>query len=260
MVEAINLRFKKIIKLFKRGNVSVFGLRGRGKDLLFSNVIVRRRNSYISNINYGGKYIPLDLTKLDVKNNYSNFISNSINYYNYDNHYPKNVDIYISDLGVYLPSQYCNKLNNAYDYLPTFMALSRQLGRCNVHFNSQNLNRVWDKVREQSDIYIQCDRVIYIPFSKLKIFRYDFVIQKITLYDKYESAVARVKPCRVSPRLFDKNVSKVQIKMYLDNFYNQHGEVKSKFLFYRNKSTYDTFYFDKLLKHEIILDGEKTYI
>lgn len=248
------MRFKKVIKLFKSGNVSVCGLRGRGKDLLISNVIVRRDKPYISNIDYGGQYIPLDLTKLDVKNNYNNLINNKMNYFNYEENYPLNTDIYISDLGVYLPSQFCNKLNNTYDYLPTFMALSRQLGYgTNIHYNGQNLNRVWDKIREMSDIYIQCDKVIYIPLKKLKIFKHDFVIQKITLYDKYESAVARVKPCRVSSRMFDKNISKVQIKMYLDNFYNSHGMVKSKILLYRNKSNYNTYYFDALFK-----SGNKT--
>lgn len=34
------MRFKKIIKLFNDQNVSVFGLRGRGKDLLFANVVI----------------------------------------------------------------------------------------------------------------------------------------------------------------------------------------------------------------------------
>lgn len=244
------MRFKKIIRLFKSGNCSVCGLRGRGKDLLISNVITRRRKPYISNIDYGGLYIPLDLTKLDVKNSYSNFIKNEINYFDYEKSYPKGLDIYISDLGVYLPSQFCNKLNNEFVYLPTFMALSRQLGHCNVHFNSQNLNRVWDKVREQSDIYIQCNKVFYIPLKKLKIFKYDFVIQSITLYDKYESAVNRVKPCRVTRSFFDKNQSKVQIAIYRDSFYNTHGTVKTRLLFYRNKSNYNTYYFDSLLKKE----------
>lgn len=48
------MNFKKLIRLFEDGNVCVCGLRGRGKDLLMSNVAVRRGLDYISNIDYGG--------------------------------------------------------------------------------------------------------------------------------------------------------------------------------------------------------------
>ena len=40
--------FSSVIRLFKRGNVCVTGLRGTGKDLLMSNVVVRRKKPYIS--------------------------------------------------------------------------------------------------------------------------------------------------------------------------------------------------------------------
>ena len=44
--------FQKIRKLFKKGSVCVTGLRGTGKDLLMSNVVVRNKKPYISNIDY----------------------------------------------------------------------------------------------------------------------------------------------------------------------------------------------------------------
>ena len=46
---------RKIIKLFENGNVNVTGLRGTGKDVLFSNVIARRKSKYISNVDYNCK-------------------------------------------------------------------------------------------------------------------------------------------------------------------------------------------------------------
>lgn len=228
---------KKVIKYFENGNVCVFGLRGKGKDLLMSNVIARRNKDYVSNIDYGGKFHLLDFEKIDCgKNDYKNFVKGKINKYVFP--YPMGSDIYISDCGIYLPSQYCNELNRDYKYLCTYQALSRQVSHNNVHFNAQNLNRVWDKIREQSEVYLRCEKCFYL---------WGLVIQKITYYDKYESACNRVKPCRIKVPLFAKKDIKQNALMYVDNFYNQHGEVKSFWVIYFNKSNYDTYYFEKLL-------------
>lgn len=233
------MRFKKIIKLFRNGNVCVCGLRGKGKDLLIGNVIARRKECYVSNLKYGYDYIPLRLSDLDLKNTYKNFINNDVNKYDYP--YPLKADIYISDCGVYLPSQYCNQLNRDYEGLIGFQALSRHIARCNVHFNAQNLNRVWDKLREQSDIYIRCVRCIYL---------FGFVIQKIVIYDKYESCLARINPCRIKKPMFATKKVKQDVDLYLDNFYNMHGSVKSRLLIYFNKSKHDSYAFGKMLKKE----------
>ena len=86
---------KKIVRLYKDGNVSVCGMRGRGKDLLMGNVVARRKMPYISNMNYGGMYIPLDLNLLMVgNNNYLNFITGELKQYTYP--YCDKADIYIS--------------------------------------------------------------------------------------------------------------------------------------------------------------------
>lgn len=231
--------FSSIVKMFKKGNVCVTGLRGTGKDLLMGNVIARRKNDlYMSNLDYGGQYVPLDFKLLDCgMNTYDNFINNNINYYEWT--LSEFGDIYISDCGIYFPSQYCNQLNNKYPYLSVYQALSRQVSHNNVHINAQNLNRVWDKIREQSDIYINCNKCIYL---------WGLVIQQITIYDKYESAVNRVKPCKITLPLTATKEMKLQSQLYYDNFCNQHGKVKKKLLIYINRSKHDTYYFEKLLK------------
>lgn len=232
------MRFKKIVNMFKRRNVCVTGLRGTGKDLIMGNVIARRNKPYVSNLDYSKNELfeELKLKDLDVPNKYSNFINNDINEYHYP--YTEKADIYISDCGVYLPSQYCNQLNRDYEGIITYQALSRQISKNNVHINAQNLNRVWDKLREQSDYYIRCRQCIYI---------FGLVIQFITIYDKYESCLNRINPCRVRVPMFNKE-AKIQAKLYLDNFYNQHGSVRNHILIYFNKSKHDTHYFGKVLK------------
>ena len=160
----------------------------------------------------------------------------SINYYTWE--YPVASDVYISDAGIYFPSQYNGELNKKYKNLPTFMALSRQIAKCKVHTNQQNLGRVWDKIREHSDYYINCRKCIYI---------FGFVIQWVTLYDKAESCQNRVQPCRVRKPLFNAQ-AKATATTYIDGFFNTHGTVKNMVLFYRNKSKHDSYRFGNIMK------------
>ena len=232
-----NMRLKKIIKLFKNGNVCVCGLRGTGKDILFGNVIARRKKDYISNLDYtqDSKHIPLNYNDLNCgKNDFKNLVCDNINYYKFPHSYE--TDVYISDVGIYFPSQYCGELNKEFKYLPTYFALSRQVSRNNVHINVQNLNRCWDKIREQSDIYIMCLKCFVI---------FGFVIQQIRIYDKYQSCVDRIKPCRVTKSLLNRDSN---IDIYLDNFYNIHGKVKNAILVYKNYSKHNTYYFENLFE------------
>lgn len=231
---------RKIIKLFKDGNVCVVGLKGRGKDMLMANVVCRRKLPYISNTVYDpDNHIPFVPMMFNVGGNtYVNFIENSIKPYKYP--FTDGVDIYIGDGGVYFPSQYCNQLNRDYGYFSTFMALSRHLGDCNVHFNVQNLNRMWDKIREQSDYYIMC-MCCYVLFGKI-------VLQQVRIYEKHQSCVDRVPPYCVPKPLI--NMERKQ-RWLLDhqNYEASHGKIKSRWLLYWNKSNYNTRIFKEVLEN-----------
>lgn len=232
------MRFKKLIRYFEDGNVCVCGLRGRGKDLLMSNVAIRRNKDYISNIDYGGKHHNFNYDNLSCGENiYSNFIENKVNYYKYP--YPDGTDVYLSDAGIYFPSQYCNELNKKFPYMSVFQAISRHVGNCNFHFNSQNLNRVWDKIREQSDIYILCRKCIYIR---------GLVIQFITIYDKYDSAVSRMKPLRLPMPLLASSETKMLRKIQYAQFEAAHGTIENRILIYKNRSDYNTRQFAEILE------------
>lgn len=232
------MRFRKVIKIFDSGNVCVCGLRGTGKDLLMSNVVVRRDLPYISNIDYGGSYNPFDYSKLSCgSNTYDNFILGNVSNYFYD--YPDGTDVYLSDAGIYFPSQYCNELNKKFPYMSVFQAISRHVGDCNFHFNSQNLNRVWDKIREQSDIYILCRGCLYLK---------GWVFQRITIYDRYQSAVDRMRPLRLPLPLLSNKESRMMRKIQIAQFEASHGLIRDHFLIYRNKSTYNTRQFKEILE------------
>ena len=230
-------------KYFDYGSCCVFGMRGRGKDMLMANIAVRNKQ-HISNINYGEGYIPLDFDKIDVGNKYSDFISCDVKPFVYP--YPEGVDIFISDIGVYFPSQYYDALNKRYPTIPTFLALSRQLGLCNVHLNTQHLGRPWDKFREQSDIYIHCNKVKVIK---------GVVIQTITVYENYETALAKADPfwyppCKLIASRDERQTWRNNRALALAKYLETHGNVKRYTMIYRNKSNYDTRYFNTLLRKE----------
>ena len=232
---------KKFTRLYNDNSVSVFGKKGRGKDMLTANIIARRRKKryYISNVDYKLKnkiYIPLNFSKLRCDNMYKNFINGDINAFYYC--YPDNTDIYISDCGIYFPSQYNNELNRDYKDIPTFMALSRQLGNCFVHTNAQALNRVWDKIREQSDIYISCVRC--------KVFFKKIVVQTVYVYEKYDSAQCNVPPLRLKMPL--NKVARANVAIEKERYRIQYGEIKKYTFIYRNRSKYDTRLFKSILE------------
>lgn len=241
------MRLRTVRKMFEDGNVCVVGLRGRGKDMLMANIVCRRGLRYVSNVDYGGDHI--DFVPLDYdcgRNTFREFIAHDL--YRYEYPHQDGTDIYISDAGVYFPAQYCSELNRDYGFFATFEALSRHLGACNVHINVQNLNRCWDKIREQSDSYIMCNRCI--------VLLHRFVIQKVTIYEKYDSAVNRVpafplkKPWLNADRRF-------QWEMQKTDYDISYGKIKSGLLLYRNKSNYDTRIFKEMLKNGTKIHTEK---
>lgn len=233
---------KRIKKLFERYSVAVCGQKGSGKDVLFGNVIARRKLPYVSNTNYGGQYIPFDANALMCGGNtYMNFLKGNIKAYSYP--YKDKTDIYLADVGVYFPSQYCNELNKNFPQIPVFEALSRHLGDAKLHYNVQAINRSWDKIREQCDIYIQCIRCIFIG---------QLVIQKVRVYEKYSSAADKVLPWRLRLPLLANKEMRLHYELQKQQYENAHGKIRDYILIYINRSKHDTRSFRTML-----LGGEK---
>lgn len=228
---------KALVRQFRKVNVIVFGKKGTGKDLLFQGVIsARRKEKYYANISYGynlDKLIsPKDISIMP--NDYTRFINDKL--VKVQLPLAQKEDVYLSDVGVYLPSTYDSTLNKTFPSFPPYYALNRHLTLSNVHCNCQNLERVWKQLREQADFYVRCRGVIKLPF---------FVLVRYTTYDRYKSAVDEVRPlCR---RLMN-NLSKVEV----DKWKAQNGEVKNSWFLIRKKSIkYNTrAFYDKLVLEE----------
>lgn len=227
---------RELIQRFKNGNVIVFGRKGCGKDLIFNYVIHQRnkhKEPYMSNIDYGLNGNVEPLTTLELGNNtYENFINNEVIKQEYKPEREK-VDYYISDSGIFLPSQYNTLLDKKYKSLPIYYALSRHLYDSNVHANTQALSRIWIKLREQADSYIHAVRTYKIL---------GLLITKYTIYDKYTTAEQEIKPININ--IFSNKLKKTKA----EEMTAINGTISQSFIIQRKRGiSYDTRHFKKVV-------------
>lgn len=217
---------------FKHCNVIVAGKKGTGKDLVFQYVINHRKDYYYSNISYGGKHKIVSLHDVSVEpNTYNNLVDNNV--VKQPHTFKDTKDIYISDIGNFLPSYMDSTLYKKFPSMPIFYSLSRHLYANNVHCNTQNIERGWKALREQADFYIQVKRTY-------KIFGLLFITKLIT-YDNYESAKRNLMP--IKTRLLNK-YSKAEVDIYKAT----NGDIRKGYLIQTKKKLYyDTRAFEKIL-------------
>ena len=228
---------KLLIKTFKKGNVIVTGHKGHGKDLLFSFITNKREEQgeqYYSTIQYSEAWKKISVKDLNISpNTYKSFLNGKVK--KIPKTLEENRDIYIADAGLYLPSTYHQELCELYPSLPLFYAIQRHLYNSNTHCNVQNLERLWDKLREQADFYIECVDNYKIPFTKRTF------IQKMIYYDRYQSALDRVRPFKVDQRLLGKDKNQQALKR---DFESKHGTVKYVYIINKlPEEHYDTRFF-----------------
>lgn len=223
----------RIKSAFSHGSCIVFGRKGYGKDILFQTIINSRHQPYFSNLDYGGNYHHIDLKEMElIGNDCHNFINGNINKCE-KNTALENHDIYISDCGVYLPSQFDSYLHKVYPSMPISYALSRHLWNNGIHCNAQTLSRVWKALREQADYYILMrKRCLKLPF---------FIVLFTTEYSKYDSAYNELQP--MNNLLFNK-YSKAEQQVYKA----KHGFIKNGLIIVSKRSLhYDTRAFHKII-------------
>lgn len=227
---------KRIKQAFIDGSVMVSGRKRFGKDVLFQTMINARHEPYFANISYGGEYTHIDMKELLLgENTYNNFIKGEVSICD-KNELLEGHDVYISDGGVYLPSQADSLLHKLYPSLPITYALSGHLFANGIHVNTQRLDRVWKALREQADYFVLMrKRCLKLPF---------FIVLFTTEYTKYDSALQELSPMKST--LFNK-YSKAEKDLYKA----QHGFIKDGLIIVRKRSLhYDTRAFHKVIYGE----------
>lgn len=217
---------------FKHCNVLIAGKKGAGKDILTQWVINKRNEPYYANISYGGACKKIKLNQVScAPNDYDHIVNDKI--VKQPHFFREKCDIYISDIGVYLPSYMDSKLYAKFPSMPIYYALSRHLANNNVHCNTQNIERGWKALREQADFYIQVKRTY-------KIFGFIF-ITKYYSYDNYESARQCLKP--INTRILNK-----YSKANVDEYRALHGDIRKGYIIqFKHKLKYDTRAMEKIL-------------
>lgn len=229
------MNYKFLIKQFDRFNIIVFGKKGTGKDLFFQSIIAKRKKPYYSNITYGYDQLKnISVGDISVApNTFDNSLEN--NFVKVPVVFEEKVDFFISDGGIYLPSQYDSSIDKKYPSMFIFYVLIRHLYNSNIHINyNGSITRLYKKLREQADGYIKMRRSIRI---------FGYMIMLGTHYDKYESAEQSLLPLKVA--MLNK-YSKAEALLYNA----QNGGIKDFFLILPiKKIKYNTRYFkDKLLE------------
>ena len=224
---------------FKHCNVLIAGKKGSGKDLLTQYVINKRNDYYYSNIDYGGDRKIISL--MDVScgpNDYDHIINNKIE--KQPHTFKEGKDVYISDIGIYLPSSMDSLLYKKFPSMPIRYMLSRHLNNGNIHCNTQSIERGWKALREQADFYIQVKRTY-------KIFGYFFITKYIS-YDKYESAKQTLLPLKA--RHFNK-----YSKAEFDKYRATNGDIRVGYIFQTKRKLY----YDTRAMEKILLKGRRKY-
>ena len=229
----LNLAY--IIKVFKRNNVIVFGKKGTGKDMLFQVVINKRNQIHYSNILYTKvKTLLLKINEITLfPNSYENLINDNVE--KIEPNLEEKYDIYLSDGGTYLPSQYDYMLHKKYTSLPLFYALQRHLYNSNFHVNVQSLSRLWKPLRELADGYFKMHSTIFLG---------PFYFISLTYYDRYESAEQSLLP--MPTKVLNQVNNGLAAQYYATN-----GTIKPMFLIgLKRKVFYDTRHFKKVFLKE----------
>lgn len=220
---------RRYLKEVSKDSLIVFGKKGKGKTLLFSEMSRCCKKGYLSTTDFVHKeqiIIPYKALNIDP-NTWESILEGKISKIDKVPEW-EGKPVFLDDAGVYLPNFADSMLKKEYPSLPISYAVWRHLYNAPIHINSQDVERVYKMLREQADGYIKVRGVRWL-------FGLGFI--RCTYYDNIASAKASLAPMR--HRLFNKYSS-----AELDEFRALHGEIKDFLIFapcWRNR--YDSRYF-----------------
>lgn len=220
---------RRFLKEIKQDSLIVFGKKGKGKTLLFSEMTrMDKKHGYLSNTDFKHKKQQIiKPAEISVKpNTWADILEGKI--VKIDRKDFENKPVYLDDAGIYFPNFADSLLKRLYDCMPPAFAIWRHLYNAPIHINSQDVNRVWKLLKEQQNGAIQCRKTWRLG---------PFAIIHCTYYSNLESAAKELLPMKEN--IFNK-YNKAELNLYNAN----NGMIKDFVIFaptWRNK--YDSRYF-----------------
>lgn len=232
----IKLRFynwKKVKDLFKELSIVVCGKRGSGKDTLMSAIAWKKKHN--SNVMLQKDTNIINLHEIIIPQVDRIGLTNGTKYNLDPSSYEQFNNItFISDSQVYFPNWDDSALKKEYPSLPIVYSLWRHLFNAPLHFNTQNLERLYKILREQAEDCIMCLGCVFLPF---------YCVMKVRYYERARDCIEGLKPIHVG--LFRKGNPDYNIEQ------SKRWEIKDYFLIIpRYKINHDTHYFKKLIFKE----------
>lgn len=231
---------KRLLRLFKTGSNMTIGFKGCGKDLCFQKIIAKTKTKVYANIDYGFGTEVRPIKDINVGDNtFLNFLNDDVQ--PFDTNLRQNIPFFISDGGIFLPSQEDNVLTKKYKGLPIACAISRHIWNNQIHVNVQRIGRLWIKLREQQDWFLKAIGVVNLTKIHLGIFA------KYRYYQKYESAEAGILPLRISANSI---LTKQEVSERKKEFDSMNGVIYEFWIWVSNKELkYDSRYFSRYVNH-----------
>lgn len=229
------IRGRILLKRYQRDSLIVFGKKGKGKTLLFSEMTRNEKKGYLSTTHFfhkGEEIINYDVLNVSP-NDWESVLNGNIT--RIDRQPYEGKGVYLDDSGIFLPNFADGMLKKKYPSMPIAYAVWRHLYNAPIHINSQAVERTYKLIREQADGFIQvrgCIRIGPIAFIRC------------TYYDRINSAKLELSP--MPSRIFNK-FSKAEG----DQFRAMNGEITDFLIFaptWRNK--YDDRYFKSVFFKE----------
>jgi len=242
----------------------IFGFKRRGKDLLLQLYVILRfkkihkknpdKINYVGNIDYGYGFKKVEMKDLLLTpNTYNNLIMNDVKLIIKSDEL-ESLDLIYSDGGIFLPSTEDMVLNKLYPSFPIFYALSGQLYNMNITLNTQALDRLWKKIREQQDCYIRA--ICTIPLHKSVLskiwknipFLRKYIFIKLRYYESYKSAEAgRVPFSKLATLDIENPLYTSNARALKKQYESEHGVIKDLTVVIKIADIrYDTRYFHEL--------------
>lgn len=230
----IRVRFintHKIKKMFKDLSIVVCGKRGKGKDTLMSFVAYgQEHNSNVPLQDYTNMILMKDLMIPDFTRKVITTNSNlDLNYLDYKKF---NNITFISDSQLYFPNYEDSALKKEYPYLANTYQVWRHLFDAGLHFNTQNLSRLWIILREQIEDCIMCLGCVWLPF---------YCLMKVRYYESAEDCIKKLRP--IKSGLFKSSAQKVEES-------NRNEIYEMWLLIPRRYINHDSRYFKKIVLSE----------